>query len=145
MGIVSGLIVATENGLDLLKAFHRNKGSMSAGVQLSFPQELALVKGVFEYPIYITLAQIDSEFIRDRFPQARQRMSARSVEVKHPPCHGRFSRIDFDSAFQLVVLIADGRTARVDPLFCFFPHPLPDFFFQVFYVIPGHHNLDTMH
>jgi hypothetical protein len=32
MGVVAGLIVATENGLDLLEAFHRNKRSVSAGV-----------------------------------------------------------------------------------------------------------------
>jgi hypothetical protein len=68
MGIVSGLIVATENGLDLLEAFHRNKGRMSAGVLLSLPQEYALVKRILKDPIYITLAQIDSEFIRNRYP-----------------------------------------------------------------------------
>jgi len=86
MGIVSGLIVATENGLDLLEAFPRDKGSVSAGVQLSLPSKQALVKRIFKYPIYIALAQLDSEFIRDRFPQARQRMMAGSVEIKHPLC-----------------------------------------------------------
>ena len=97
MGIISGLIVATENGLHLLETFHRNKRSVSAGVQLSFPQELAFVKGIFEYAIYITLAEIDSEFIRDRIPQPRGLKSPAVNYVllpqPHPPQQGLKSRI----------------------------------------------------
>jgi hypothetical protein len=51
MGIVTGLIVTTKNRLDLLEASHRNKRSVSSGIQFSLPQELAFIKGIFEYPI----------------------------------------------------------------------------------------------
>ncbi|HET9281358.1 MAG TPA: hypothetical protein VFR24_05295 [Candidatus Angelobacter sp.] len=72
-------------------------------------------------------------------------MLASGIEFKNALGNGGIGFINRNRVIQFVVDIAQGWTARIDALGCFFPHSFFHFLAQVLNVIAGDHQLNAMY